>query len=291
MAPLRIAVTADLHFGIRDRGNEAALALVAHLESDPPDLLIIAGDVGAGEEFEACLGMFGAQNYLKAVVPGNHDVWVDADDRRGDSLKVYRKVLPGICKDYGFHYLDRGPLVLPESDLAIAGSINWYDHSWSIDRLKTFTPDWEIRLRAKRFSRGRHNDFNFVVWPHTDASFTAECVATLERHLDEALAAVGNSIVVTHHPAFRALSYPKPEPWGLDDLLWEAFSGNVRLEEVLKQRAGRIPFVFSGHTHCARSAEWAGIRGYNVGGDYHFKRLLRLDWPAGTVRAFEFGNQ
>ena len=32
------------------------------------------------------------------------------------------------------------------------------------------------------------------------------------------------------------------------------------------------------------------MRGYNVGGDYHFKRLLRLSWPAGTVTATEFGE-
>jgi hypothetical protein len=39
-----------------------------------------------------------------------------------------------------------------------------------------------------------------------------------------------------------------------------------------------------------REVTWQGIRGYNVGSDYHFKRLLWLDWPAGTVTAEEFGE-
>jgi hypothetical protein len=32
------------------------------------------------------------------------------------------------------------------------------------------------------------------------------------------------------------------------------------------------------------------IRGFNIGGDYNFKRLLLLDWPAGRVAAHVFGD-
>jgi hypothetical protein len=31
-----------------------------------------------------------------------------------------------------------------------------------------------------------------------------------------------------------------------------------------------------------------GMRGFNVGSDYHFKRMLWVDWPAGEVVAEEF---
>ena len=83
---------------------------------------------------------------------------------------------------------------------------------------------------------------------------------------------------------------PTAEPPTPDELLWLAFSGNALLEEVLRRQAGRVPLAFCGHTHWAREAEFHGVRGFNVGGDYHFKRLLRLDWPAGTVAATEFGT-
>jgi predicted phosphohydrolase len=289
--PLRIALTADLHFGTRHTaGRLATLELVTHLHENPPDVLVIAGDIGVSDDFARCLDLFARLPCLKALVPGNHDIWVNPGDARGDSLRVYREVLPQIAEERGFQYLDHGPLLLPEQRLAIAGSMNWYDYSWAIDELPRAAPDWQERLSSKRFLRGRHNDANFVIWEHSDQSFTREVVKTLIGHIDDCLSQVDRVIVVTHHPPIRELNYPVPEPFGLDDLLWRAFSGNTMLEKSLEQRAERIAFTFCGHTHRAREGNRAGIRGHNIGGDYHFKRLLWLDWPSGEVEAVEFGQ-
>jgi hypothetical protein len=95
---------------------------------------------------------------------------------------------------------------------------------------------------------------------------------------------------VTHHPAFYGLSFPRSGPSSDDGLLWDAFTGNTALPAILAHHADRVPFVFSGHTHRARESRLDSIQGYNVGGDYHFKRLLLLDWPAGTVQAHTFGD-
>ena len=119
--------------------------------------------------------------------------------------------------------------------------MNWYDYSWSLEALKQAAPDWEDRLRTKRFSRGRHNDARFVRWP-------------------------------------------------LDDVAFTALAGNRAMEELLVRHHERIPFVFSGHTHRERENTFHGTRGYNIGGDYHYKRLLLLDWPARTVVAHQFGD-
>ncbi len=288
---LRLAITADLHWGIRPAGDEATRLLVSSLEADPPDLLVIAGDVGAEKDFGPCLELFARLPAQKAIVPGNHDIWVRLGDDRGDSLEVYQKHLPALCRRHGFHYLDGGPLILPQVDLALVGSMNWYDYSWSIDALRQHFPDYEYRLRWKRFTRGQHNDANFVRWAVDDAAFTRQCVAALRDHLRTALAQVSRAIVITHHPAFYGLSFPRPaSPQHLDGLLWDAFSGNRALEELLQEYQDRIPFVFCGHTHRARENSLGPIRGYNIGGDYHFKRLLRLDWPEGSVEAHTFGN-
>lgn len=289
--PLRIALTADLHFGTREAvDRDVTFPLVARLYEKPPDVLILAGDIGAGDEFETCLKLFASLPSTKALVPGNHDVWVRATDSRGDSLTVYDEVLPRIASDYGFHYLDHGPLLLPDSDLAIVGAMNWYDYSWAMDRLPQVVPDWEERLRTKRFSRGRHNDANFVRWPFDDGGFTTRSVDTLSGHLTNALSQVASAIVITHHPPFRALNFPRINREDPDGLLWEAFSGNSRMEELLSQWQSRIPFAFCGHTHRARDGTLGSIRGHNIGGDYHFKRLLWLDWPTGTVTAETFGE-
>jgi 3',5'-cyclic AMP phosphodiesterase CpdA len=286
---LRIAVTADLHWGARPQGDEATRLLADFLRANPPDLLVLAGDVGAGDHFGACLSLFDGLACRKALVPGNHDIWVTADDPRGDSLQVYREHLPRLSAEHGFHYLDHGPLLL--ADLAIVGCINWYDYSWSLELLRARVPDYEERLRGKRFTRGRHNDANFVRWPLDDVRFTAEVVAAFRRHLSEALASVGRAIVVTHHPPFYGLTFYRPlPPTTLDGMLWDAFGGNRAIEAVLAEYAARIPFAFCGHTHRARENTLRGIRGCNVGGDYHFKRLLLLDWPAGTVEAHQFGD-
>lgn len=286
--PLRIAVTADLHWGTRHAtGRAATLALVDHLWENPPDLLILAGDIGAGDEFAACLDLFDTLPGLKAAIPGNHDVWVLPDDRRGDSQAVYTDVLPRECARFGFHYLDDGPLLLPDSDLAVVGTMSWYDYSWAGPELRAAADDWDDRLKRKRFTRGVHNDANYIRWAHDDGSFTRLVAGKFASHIREASAAVGNVIAVTHHPSFRGLNYPQPNPPTLDSLLWLAFSGNAAVENQLAG-ADKVRFAFCGHTHYAREANLGAIRGYNIGGDYHFKRLLWLDWPTGTVTPVEF---
>jgi 3',5'-cyclic AMP phosphodiesterase CpdA len=289
-AAYRIALTADLHWGSHAAGDSATLALVEHLRAEPPDVLILAGDVGADECFEPCLGLFGdLPTAHKLVVPGNHDIWVRADDARGDSWQVYTQHLPQLCQRQHFHYLDAGPLILPEHDLAIVGTINWYDYSWSLAELaQAGRDDWQERLARKWFTRGFHNDARFVRWPLTDADATERIVATFGVHLQQALDAARWLIVVTHHPPIRAVSFPIPDPPSFDDLLWEAFAGNTAMQTLLSEQADRIHHIFCGHTHRARSASWQGIDCHNIGGDYHRKRLLTLDWPGGVVSASEF---
>lgn len=285
---MRIAITADLHWGIRAEGDAATRQLVAELAANPVDLIVLAGDVGAGDDFERCLELFAPLPGRKALIPGNHDVWVNANDARGDSWQVYSQHLPDLCRQFGFHYLDHAPLIFPEADLAIVGSINWYDYSWADDPEFAKPDDWDDRIRDMRFSRGRHNDRRFVRWHHTDVSFTAHCVATLERHLAEARQKASKVIVVTHHPAFSGLNFPGEGPMTLDRLLWHAFSGNRSLEQVLERNADRIAWIFSGHTHRVRENQLGTIRGHNIGGDYDWKRLLLLDWPGDGIEAREF---
>jgi len=71
-------------------------------------------------------------------------------------------------------------------------------------------------------------------------------------------------------------------------MLWRAFSGNTAMEELLSRHAERIAFVFSGHTHRVREGHLGSIPGHNIGGDYDWKRLLRLSWPESKITATEF---
>jgi predicted phosphohydrolase len=286
---LTLAVTADLHWGHR-KGAEATRELAAFLQTRPIDVLVLAGDIGTGSLFEDCLALFAGLSCKKALVPGNHDLWVQAEAPY-DSLELYERLLPEAAARQGFHYLDAGPLVLPEADLALAGSINWYDYSWGIDGIRRNFPAEEPRLKSKRFTRGKHNDGNFIRWPLDDAGFTALVTAKLAGDLEQALAQVSRAIVVTHHPPFYGLSFPRPgPPVDLDGFLWDSFAGNVGVEQVLARFADRIAFAFCGHTHVERCNTLGPIQGYNVGSDYPVKRLLLLSWPAGVVEAHQFGT-
>jgi predicted phosphohydrolase len=286
---LRVAFTADLHHGAYRDGDAANRLLAAELWHRPPDVLVLAGDLGHAEHFDDCLALFAGLPCRKALVPGNHDIWVTQDDPRGDSLEVYRESLPRVSAAHGFHYLDQGPLILPEADLALVGSMNWYDYSWALEPLRRLFPGEEGRLKTKRFTYGRHNDAVFVRWPLDDVNFTRVAVAALQEHLDEALGQVGRVIVVTHHPPFYGLSFPRQAPpTDLDDLLWDAFGGNAAVETLLAVHQDRIAFALCGHTHRQRENPLGPIRGFNIGGDYQFKRLLTLNWPSGNIEAQVF---
>ncbi len=284
---LTLALTADLHWGHR-RGVEANLELAAFVRARVPDVFILAGDIGSGDNFGECLRHFASLPGRKCLVPGNHDLWVGRETS-DDSLARFHDELPAIAAAHQFDYLDQGPLYLVEHDLAIVGTINWYDYTWSLPQLRRLYPAEEPRLQSKRFTRGRHNDANFVRWSSDDTRFTAEVVTLFEQHLREALLRVGRVIVVTHHPPFRALGFPREEmKEDLDSLLWEAFSGNQAMEDLLSRHAERIALAFCGHTHRAREGFLGPLRGCNIGGDYHFKRLLTVDWPACSIAAHEF---
>jgi hypothetical protein len=291
---MRIAVTADLHWGHSRLGDEATRLLRQHLDREPVDLLLLGGDIGTGEHFDSCLRLFADLSCRRALVPGNHDLWVVEGDSRGDSLHVYQHHLPALCAANQIHYLDQGPLILADAGLAVVGTVNWYDYSWSLDRLKAETPNWDWHLQNKAFTRGRHNDGRFVRWPTDDVSFTRQVVSKFAEQLDGVLARVPWAIVLTHHPALHGLSFPRESPaQGLDQLLWDAFSGNARMEKVLRQRADRIAFIFSGHTHRAAECRLDGADGAvgcNVGGDYHFKQMLVFDWPGGAIQTHVFGD-
>lgn len=287
---MRIALTADLHWGQNRVGDQATVALVDYLNKNPPDALILGGDQGTQDHFGECLQLFSRLSCPKGLVPGNHDIWVEDNDPRGDSLTVYERGLPDACRAAGFHYLDHGPMFFA-ANLAVAGSINWYDYSWSMARIQAEFPGHEWRLQSKAFTRGRHNDSRFVRWPGNDVDFTRRVVAAFSHHLSQALQKAEQALVVTHHPAVYGLSFPRDRPpETLDGLLWDAFTGNDAMQALLEQHSKEIPFVFCGHTHRERAFQFDSTQAYNIGGDYHFKRLLLLDWPTGEVTAQTFGD-
>jgi hypothetical protein len=116
-------------------------------------------------------------------------------------------------------------------------------------------------------------------------------VASFAQHLAEAISRADKVFVVAHHPPFYGLGFPRDGPPSVPDgLLWDAFCGNTAIEQLLTRHAERIAAIFCGHTHRERDSWLSCAPGYNIGGDYHFKRLLLIDWPALTVTPHVFGD-
>ncbi len=114
-------------------------------------------------------------------------------------------------------------------------------------------------------------------------------VENFARQLAQATSQVIDLLVVTLHPPCFDLGFPRLcGSLMLDHLLWDAFCGNARIEEVLKKQAEHVCFIFCGHTHRVCTAEIQGMQGYNVGSDYPTKRLLRLSWTKRQITVEEF---
>ena len=80
---LRLAVTADLHLGHRTGAGAVAL-LSSYLHAEPPDVLVLAGDLGVGPAVRRLPGAVRRPSGRKVVTPGNHDLWV----RRGRGATI-----------------------------------------------------------------------------------------------------------------------------------------------------------------------------------------------------------
>ena len=73
----------------------ASRLLFGFVRNAPPDVLVLAGDVGTGSLYNDCLAQLAEVPCVKAVVPGNHDVWVkfEADH---DSLHLFDRFVEEI---------------------------------------------------------------------------------------------------------------------------------------------------------------------------------------------------
>ena len=95
MTVTRLAHITDLHFGAEDPAVVAAL--IAELNSDPPDLVAISGDLTQGAriaEFRAARAFMSALHAPCLAVPGNHDITpYNLLERFGDPYRRWRRLI------------------------------------------------------------------------------------------------------------------------------------------------------------------------------------------------------
>lgn len=288
---MRLLATADLHYDFTEH-RHGVEALAERICGEEADALVLAGDTFALDPgcLIRCLRLFDGFRGEKLLVAGNHDIWTAPG---GDSFKLYAETIPNLAEACGFHDLDLAPTVI--GDVAIVGTMGWYDYSFrdeslgiprrfyeakagpgyalAAPELRHLIDPAEMLPKQAMAARSFWMDGRMVQWRIDDREMSARTVERLEAQLAAAEDDVRAIVAVTHHLPFEELLTRKSDPsWGFGN----AFMGSVELGRTLL-RHPKITHAICGHSH-ARGRQTIGhIEAINVGSTYAKKRLVTLD--------------
>ncbi len=195
---VKLYAISDLH--LANKNNRIALA---EMPSYPDDWLIIAGDVGETEaQLRFALDVLAPRFAQLLWVPGNHDLWAQADDPsnlRGEA-KYLRLVR--VCREYGVltpeDAYPRWPASPPDrAPIRLAPMFLLYDYSFRpVEVPAEKAIDWAAES-------GVVCSDEFLLHPPPHASREAWCqarVALTERRLEEAAAGGDQLVLINHWP-------------------------------------------------------------------------------------------
>ena len=285
---MRLLVTADLHF---NHGRSRALAeqVIADMNAAGGDVLLVVGDTAAadGDALEQCLRLFRFSG-PRLFVAGNHELWTARDD----SLAIFAEELPDRVRRLGWQWLQTQPFV--QGDLAIVGSVGWYDYSFAPQSLGIPRRFYERKVSpgaAERFTEyadlldrtddiapegrqllARWNDGKYVKLRRSDDQFLDELLLQLGGHL-ESVSTCATVVAAVHHLPFHELLPPaRGAQWDFA----RAYLGSDRIGQVLSQFTN-VRQVFCGHTHFPAEAQVGAIRAVNIGSGYRWKTFRTID--------------
>lgn len=285
---MRLCVTADLHFDNR-RSFGTAVELAHQLNDTPFDVLLIIGDVGNGDDPALVDGLSRFTHPgPKLFVPGNHELWT----RRDSSLHLLNNELPRKIADAGWTWLPGSPFT--QDDIAIVGSLGWYDYSFAADYLQIPRRFYEAKVSpgfaggrdefAHLFEQqddladlarhvvGRWNDGKFVKLPMPDDRFCDMLLDQLERDLDR-VSTARHIVAAIHHVPLPELLPPLKTP------TWDfarAYLGSPRFGQLLLQKPN-VRHILCGHSHHPAESTQGHARCINLGSGYMTKMHLLLE--------------
>jgi len=266
---MKILLTADLHYGFREDGDESARALAKAICKEGGDVLVLCGDNAALplRNFIDCLQLFKDFPGRKLAIAGNHDLWVNPDTPF-DSFDMCTVVLPEILAQCGFHALEAAPLVI--GNVGFVGTVGWYDYTF---REPSLDIPFETYERKILDDGTIWMDVKYIRWKFTDAQFTDLTLARLREHIAVIEPQCDTIVSVLHHLPFENMVLRKPSrPWSFAN----AFMGSVKYgEELLKHP--KVKYAYSGHTHTPGVFQNGHIKCVNIGSNYHSKRHEVLD--------------
>jgi predicted phosphodiesterase len=263
---MKIVATGDIHYDlIRSQSeHEAFHRVIRSMESEKPDVLVIAGDtVSLGSpKLEECLHHFGSIAPVRLMVFGNHDYW----STDGDTFR-HLEIMKERIRKCGFKILDEKPEII--DGIGFAGNCSWYDYSFA---------SMELPPRSsyeKKMFRGHiiWNDLRFVRLGMADSHYTNELIQKLEDEIRILESEVDLIIVVTHHIGFMEMLTTREEFPGWN--FCNAFMGSAMLGEMLLMHP-KVRYHISGHIHDQKTVKKEHLVSINPGSTYDEKKYISL---------------
>lgn len=274
----RILITADIHLGITSLPR--VKTLIREIRDEKPDAIAIAGDIGEGvENILVVFEEFKSLGIPVAACAGNHDVW--NHDKKRPSELLWKQILPAVAKSSGVVWLDHDNLLV--GDIAIVGTIAWYDYSAQDPGFAH--PPYENWKRKGEFDA----DAWQVDWPWKDIEFCKMIEPGFRSRLKQAQddPSVREIIVVSHSPLFEGQVKRKPKDfkWGFSN----AYYGNLTFGEIVLHH-GKVTHVISGHSHAGMESSIEidnhPVRLVTLDSQYNDPIYLLLDLPEKTMHGY-----
>ena len=285
---MRLLVTADLHFN-HPRSRALAEDLIEQMNAVGGDVLLLVGDTAHadGDTLEQALSRFTFRG-PKLFVAGNHELWTKGPD----SYEIYTQTLPQRLAEVGWHWLEAEPFVA--DDLAIVGSVGWYDYAFAPAALgiprrfyeRKISPGAarQLEQHADLFENAddippqsheifaRWNDARFVKLGRPDEAFLDELLARLEKQL-QSQSGRRRIIAAVHHLPFAEL-LPPPHSGAWD--FAKAYLGSPKLGDLLL-RFPNVDTLFCGHSHRPAETQVEHVHAINIGSGYRSKTFRTID--------------
>ncbi len=285
---MRLLVTADLHY---NHGKSKALAdeIIAQMNAAGGDGVLVVGDTAAADSdaFEQCLSRFTIKG-PKLVVAGNHELWTHGPD----SYSLLHETFPQRAAAIGWRWIQNEPFIA--GDVAIVGSVGWYDYSFAQPSLNIPRRFYEHKISpgaAERFEEfaflfektddltpetreivARWNDGRHVKLGRSDVAFLDELLTQLGSQLDS-LSRQRRVIAAVHHLPFRELL---PPPHSAQWDFAKAYLGSEAIGKLLLKHPN-ISHLFCGHSHLPADQQIGHIHAINIGSGYRWKTFYTLD--------------
>ena len=271
---MRLAYTSDLHSDLSPRNRDLVGAIAERAAALLPDVFVVAGDVAdTAAAVGRTLRTLAPVPGLKLYLPGNHDLFVEADPGRplaATSRDKYEWILPRVAAEAGFGYLGLEPV--RAGAMALVGVTGWYDFTLRDPGLNGAASTHSYRAGEWRGTRAF--DRGHVFWPRAggqrfpgehpasrggdwagDEEICAVMLSRLEAQLERVREARAVVAVIHVLPfaelvvrgAFGELAF------------FDAYLGSSRFGERLRREAS-VRAVISGHLHRDADLRIDGLR-------------------------------